>query len=303
MAAADKFPEKHWRRLQMQMGAGGSKPAIRFISRFEDPIERLKLYLFAQNAYQHREWTNKNLQHQIEVAEAGIAEGLAQAEAAEDPGVKAKRTDFANVVSYNLAAMLADCWEGDPLPRGQEHYERGLRAAEDCLKWRAELGKGPFAFSIAHWAKGMHLLSLGRLEEAVRSFGDSLAAAEQNAREESGGEPDPERDFGVALGRGFVGVARVVSGDSAGRDEYEAACRAFEVMAADESKARDAVFGLAQLRHVWSRYGASDETSDHGSGAATSTDAACAAPPEGEANAAESDAEDAAAPGTDSPAM
>src|SRR5205085_6436120 len=49
--------------------------------------------------------------------------------------------DSYNAMSFNLAADLADCWPNDESPRQQRYFEAGLRAAEDCVRWRNELNK------------------------------------------------------------------------------------------------------------------------------------------------------------------
>ena len=40
-----------------------------------------------------------------------------------------------------------------------------------------ELRKGPRPFAIAHWVHGVHLLSLGRVQDAVASFQRAIIAA------------------------------------------------------------------------------------------------------------------------------
>jgi hypothetical protein len=81
-----------------------------------------------------------------------------------------KLKDTGNIFSYNLLADLADCWPDDDLPRERHHFEEGLRAAEDCIRWREELGKPNDRKAMAWWGKGAHLLSLDRANEAVDAF-------------------------------------------------------------------------------------------------------------------------------------
>ena len=175
-----EFPETHWDGMRTAMETGGPTTVVEFIDGF-DGEERRKLYAFAQRAFYDRDWQGKNFDAYVEIVNAGIAEGLRQAEAADDPEEAAKLTDYSNVLSYNLSADLAECWPGDDAPRERRHFEAGLKAAEDCIRWREELGKGPFPFSIAYWAKGMHLLSLGDHAGALENFRKSFDYAESSA--------------------------------------------------------------------------------------------------------------------------
>ena len=106
----------------------------------------------------------------------------------------------------------------------------------------------------AHWAKGMHQLSLGDAKGAAESFEQSLAFARRNAEEQKGAPAESWEDFGIALGLGYLGIAECASGTRGGRERFEAACRDFERMAQDEDKKSDAEFGLEQIRYVWSKF-------------------------------------------------
>ena len=151
------------------------------------------------------------------------------------------------MISYNLAADLADCWPGERPAISEDLFEEGLKAAEDCITWRDELAKGPGASSMAWWAKGMHLLSLGRHEEAQHGFFKSLTLAREVAQS--------DEDFGVVLGRGYLGLAQWIAGDEGGRDEYRDALAVFGTQLADADTKDDARFGIDQLETVKLRYG------------------------------------------------
>jgi hypothetical protein len=114
------------------------------------------------------------------------------------------------------------------------------------VRWRRELGKGPAALSMALWAQGMHALSLGDVDASVESFERSLASAREAA--------EGDEDFGVVLGRGYLGLARWVRGDDDGRDLYETALFAFREQLEDEKRRDDARFGIDQLETVRARY-------------------------------------------------
>jgi hypothetical protein len=128
--------------------------------------------------------------------------------------------DEANKLTYNLAADLAEGWPGDERPRERRHLEAGLAAAERCLAWRRELKKGPRPFAIAHWVHGVHLLSLGRAQDAVAALQRSVEAAHES------GDP-----YLVNINSGFLGIA------------LQKAAR--EAFAAGDND--DAKYGLANL--------------------------------------------------------
>ena len=238
-----------WPRLLATVESGGVPALIAEIEKTEDRETRRGLFSLSFGKLSSEEWSGRSLDSTIEIGRATIAEGLRQAESEEDPVEAGKRIDFANVVSYNLAADLADCWPHDDRPRETRHSEAGLAAAEDCLRWREELGKGPFPFSIAYWAHGMHSLSLGQCAAATESFEKSLAAAQELARgEHRAVEVGADATFGVNLGVGYLGLARMRAGDPEGRAMFESALAGFSAQkAAHPEEELDADFGISQL--------------------------------------------------------
>lgn len=249
------FFNQHWPAMAEAAESDGAAGVIAFIDGFGDDLERRVLYMFARRGLGSDEWEGKSLDLLIEVAEAGIAEMLRQGESAEDKETRNKRIDSANVVSFNLAADLADCWPGDSMPRERRHFERGLKAAEDCLMWREMLGKPAGPFSMAFWVHGMHALSLDDTETAVSSFKSSLEYAQQAAEDEgASAEIAPESTFGVILEAGYLGLARWKAGDGGGRELYEEAIAAFGSQLEDEGKRSDAQFGIDQLETVKAKY-------------------------------------------------
>ncbi|MAE68946.1 MAG: hypothetical protein CME06_00595 [Gemmatimonadetes bacterium] len=250
---SQEFPEVHWNELRTRMEGFGAGAVIEFINGMDTLGQRLNLYGFAQRAFGGRDCQGKNLDAIAEVVQAGIAVTLEAAADGDDAERGSQITDFANVLSYNLSADLAECWPGDPLPHEPRHFEAGLRAAEDCLRWREELGKGDYPFASAHWARGMHLLSLGRADEAVTSMEAAVERAASLAKSEGAPpEVEPEGNFMVNLNSGYLGIARASAGDEAGRDLFQRACDAFEKTTGEG--AEDAKFGLEQLRYVGGRF-------------------------------------------------
>ncbi len=248
-SSASTFPEIHWDEIRRRIEEEGAESVVAFIEELENPGARLNLYAFAQQALGSRPWRGKNLDALMTVADSGIAAALAIAEASDNEKKAAAILDFGNVLSYNLSADLAECWPGDDLARETRHFERGLKAADACLEWRRKLGKGSYPFAVAYWARGMHLISLGRHDEAVAALAQAVEYAVQLAAEKGAPtEVEPDGDFLVILNSGYWGLARALAGEAAGRALFEHACLAFEESSGEH--AEDAQFGLEQLRHV-----------------------------------------------------
>jgi tetratricopeptide (TPR) repeat protein len=257
--SGNEFPESEWNNLRDRMRSGGAAAVIEHIGTFE-PADRLKLYNFAQRAFSSRRWESSDLEASfdsyIEVARAGIAEALRQSAGESDPEKAAGRKDLANIFSYNLSADLAECWPGDERKRERRHFEEGLRAAEECIRWRDELGKDPSRKSMAQWARGMHLLSLGERESSRETFATALRLSEESAQtKEAPASLSPEAGFDILLGHGYLGIAEALTGNDEGRDRYQRAIDAFKSQVEQYPDRReDAEFGLEQLQNVHSKF-------------------------------------------------
>lgn len=244
------FPETLWPRMRDLMEREGPPAVVALIAGHADELERRKLYSLALSAFSSREWEGKSLDAIIAIGQAGIWEGLKQADSAS--GEECSRLlDFANVLSYNLAATLAPCWPGDELPRNVAHFEAGLAAADDCLRWRIQLKKGAMPFAIAHWARGIHLNALGRHDEALAEHESALRRAEEVARE--GGiaaDASVSAPWVVLLSAGYVELGRRLAGrqdDSA----FERVLRVIDEAAKTRpDEAEDLVFCADQLREA-----------------------------------------------------
>ena len=261
--AAEDPDQPHKERIRALFSEGGGDKVVASIQGVLDPGLRRKLYTLARQVLPDRKTKERRFDDVIRIARAGIAEGLRQAELARarsDAEEARECIDFANRLSYNLAADLAECWPGDEAPRERHHFEAGLRAAYDCIVWRQELGTAPDRKAMAHWAAGMHHLSLKNLVEALcgfeAAFGLALHAV---ATSDAGGDSRPEAyvkpngDFGVILYYGYAGIARHLLGDATGTRQFEQACAAFAATLKnpkDKDAAEDAQFGLDQLRWV-----------------------------------------------------
>jgi len=230
-----------------------------------DPEERRSLYPLARVAYQPRNAARKNWDDLILLANTGMEDALRQSENARakgDADLAKKCLDAANILAYNLAADLAECWPGDEAPRERRHLETGLRVASQAVVWRHELGKPPDRRAMAYWAVGMHQLSLGNPVEALGAWETALKLAAE-AVAPGKGALDPlahvkaGADFEVVLYAGYAGIARKALGDPAGAKQYEQACAAFtETSAKFPDQKEDAEFGLDQLRWVQKKFAA-----------------------------------------------
>ncbi len=244
--------ERRWEELKAAMERGGAPEVVRYIDAIADPETRRTVYAIAQKKFGNREWAGRDFDALVEVVTAGIGETLRQALETEDGETAWKLTDFANRLSYNLSADLAECWPADDAPRERRHFEAGLRAAEDCVRWRRELGKTPDRRAMAYWAVGMHQMSLANLHEARGAFETASGLARLAVVGTGRDEIRAGSDFGVLLYAGYLGIARWTLGEPEGRAQYESACAAFDATAAksDGEEKEDAVFGVEQLRWV-----------------------------------------------------
>jgi len=271
-------------KLRSLLEEWGGAGVVSHIQGTPDPAQRRKLYTLARLSFPDRRSQERRFDELIRIARAGIVEGLRQADQARargDADGARECFDFANRLSYNLSADLAECWPGDEAPRERRHFEAGLRAAYDCIVWRQELGKPPERRAMAHWAAGMHQLSLGNHIEALCAFESAFGLALQGAvaarTSAGGGSPAPDAkpeafvkpngDFGVILYYGYAGIARHLLGDMSGARLFEQACTAFAgtlKSPRDKEAAEDAEFGQDQLKWVERKFMGA------GAGAATS---------------------------------
>ena len=241
------FFDKHAPAIREQACKAAAPGVVDFIRAFTDPLERRVLFVFVRQAGCVDAEGRRSLDWDIEVAQAGIEECLAQASQESSEALRLSRTDTANVISYNLAADLADCWPEDGTRREKRHFTAGLTAAQDCIRWRRELDKPAYPRSIAWWARGMHELSLERAGDSSRSFQRSL----DYAREASDGD---EAAFSVVLGKGYLALADLALGKPEAQQQLDSALGTFKAQLQDENKADDAQFGLEQLEIVKERY-------------------------------------------------
>jgi hypothetical protein len=256
-------------KLRSVLEEGGGDRVVAFIQGTDEPALRRKLYSLARQALPDRKEGERRFDDVIRIARAGIAECLREAELARaraDADEARECIDFANKLSYNLSADLAECWPGDEARRERHHFEAGLRAAYDCVVWRQELAKPPDRRAMAHWAAGMHQLSLRNLVEALCAFEAAFGLALEAATASDGGDDgkpetyvNPNSDFSVILYYGYAGIARRLLGDEAGTRQLERACAAFSDTLKDprdKEAEEDAEFGLNQLRWVERKFAA-----------------------------------------------
>ncbi len=247
--------EQHRAAMKSAVEAGGGQAVIDYIEGFDsDPLRRV-LYIASKQVLAPPDFEDKRLDDLITVCDAGVAEMLRQVEAAPDDETRGQCLHAAHIVSFNLAAELADCWPGDDLPRTNAHHTRGTQAAVDCLLW-SEVAGVAMPISNDYWVRGIHQLALGDAQAAIRSWTAALEFAEAAA--ENGGESTnigPDGTFAVILNSGYLGLARWTSGDETGKSEYEAAIEAFRQQLEDTEKAEDAKLGIGQLEKTREQHG------------------------------------------------
>jgi hypothetical protein len=252
-AEQKEFFEAHWPAMREAVEKGGGGAVVDYVKGIEDDLERRVLFVFARMGLVMGDWEGKNFDDYITVCDAGINELLAQARSTGDEEIRQQRINGAHIISYNLAADLADCWPGDEEPRTKEHFERGLKAAEDCLGWCAPTVIS--GLSMDWWVRGMHQLSLGQRTGALASWEKSLEYAQQAVKAEGGTEEiSTESAFGIILGSGYVGLVKAILGKEGGFEQLEQAIGLFTTQMSDEDLRNDAAFGIAQLQCVQGKY-------------------------------------------------
>jgi hypothetical protein len=242
------FFTAHWPELSAALEQGGAEGGIAYISNFSDDLERRVLYFFAKTGIMDEAWPGRSLDTYISVADAGITECLRQAAAAPDDDTRQKRINSANVISYNLGADLACCWD-DGLERSEAHFARGLKCGEDCIRWRLELGNPPFTLAIAYWLRGIHRLALDDKPGALADFTESLAYAETVAAEASKPTELEGEDSNVVFSHGMVALTRLIMGDATARPTYDKVRAIFtrHLQSDDEEQREDAAIYDPQL--------------------------------------------------------
>ena len=241
------FFERHRVDLQQAAERGGAPAVVALIQGIPDTLERRVLYLFARQAMTDPSWSGRSLDLLISVARAGIEEALRQAAGAPSEDQRRPLTDAADALARDLAADLADCCPEEEPHRTRAHFEAGLRAAEDSIRWSSALGKGPRALATAWWAAGMHQLSLADLAGAQASFERALAFARDAA--------EGEGDSLALLSEGCLGLTRWKGGDPGGEDSLRRATRALSDLLEGPAHGDDARVGLERLLAVERRYG------------------------------------------------
>lgn len=254
------FFDEHWPALRTALEGGGAQAAADYIAGLDDGLEQRVLYLYGHFGIVRQEWEGQSLDAYIEFCKLGRGYLLAEANklrAEGDAETADARINVANMLYYNLAADLADCWPDDGLTREQRHFEAGREAALQCIEWREQLGRPAANHSTAWWVRGMHELSLGKYGDARASWEESL----EYARVDAAGQGvtrklGPETTFSIILGAGYLGIAELLAGVEGGQARYDAAIAAFAAQLDDEAKAGEAQFGIDQLELVYSRYAA-----------------------------------------------
>jgi hypothetical protein len=198
-------------------GLDGADAMVKAMLAEQDPLERAGIFAFVRPVLTSEVLGKEGLDVLIAVAEAGIAENLKQAAQEADGDAKTSRLDAANMLSYNLAVDLAFCHE-DGFVRERHHFERGVKAAEDCLAWRMQLGKPAPRFALAHWARGVHRLALGDIVGAEEDLERALALSCEGAGIDAAKALDDAAPISVALMRGWVAIVKAFAGEESEKE-------------------------------------------------------------------------------------
>ncbi len=171
-----------------------------------------------------------DLNYMIIIGDAAIDHALKTADQHKER--KDQWIDEANISAYNLSANLYDCWSEDQ--RLEEHFSQGLRLAERAIEFRKQLNKGPRPFAMAYWAKGKHLMSLGRFVEAVEALKISLDF-EMKGHESNATTP------GLMAAEGYLAMA-----------QFQLATQNLSTLSksSDREAADDAQFYLEQMHRI-----------------------------------------------------
>ncbi len=211
-----------WEHLRAQLDCDGVLACQKSIERENEAFVRNQVYRFViRKLGGGSSPSPEDLDAMIELGKAAIRHALETAE--KDPERSSQWFDEANVSAFNLAANLCDCW-GDGDSRRREHFEAGLKFADQALLLRTKLNKGPGPFSMAYWMRGKHLLSLGRATESIESFAVSLSFEEKLATSNGlPSQPAANSPGTLLLSYAFLGLAKLRAGQSDGQNVYEAA--------------------------------------------------------------------------------
>ncbi len=214
--------DSEWQRLRALLDSDGVHACQRAIAIESDAAARNQVYRFAIRKLGGGSGaTPKDLDAMIELGMAAIEHAHATSKL--DPERSALWLDEANVSAFNLAANLCDCW-GDGDSRRREHFEAGLKFADQALILRRALKKGPGPFSMAHWMRGKHLLSLGRASESAESFAMSLSFEEKLASAKGlPSQPSALSPGSLLLSYAFLGLAKIRAGSPDGQSVFDTA--------------------------------------------------------------------------------
>jgi hypothetical protein len=246
------FFNKHWTEMKKGLEEGDSYAGLNYIKEnFKGELERRVMYVFARTGFIFDDWKGKNLDAYILVVDEGIKELLRQAEESTDGEIRDKRTDTANIISYNLGADLAFCWE-DTFERTDSHFKRGLKAGEDCVRWRKELNKPSILLSMAYWLCGIHRLALNDKETALKDFSESLRYAELDSKEQNKSTKLEEADGAFVITHGWVALTKLLMGKENTQQEYDKVMKTFQehLESEDENIREDAKIYVEQLKKV-----------------------------------------------------
>jgi len=216
------------RQILKAGGAPGLLAQVRDLS-MKDRNQALRI---AVRTIAFGKWPQSSFDDMLVLGEAAVREALETGE-----------LDDANIMCFNMATNMADCW-GDAYMREKRHFELGLVYASKALQLREQLAKPADKQGMAHWARGKHLLSLERWIDALAAMQASYTSWKAHAGENK----DHEDLWGADA---WLGLTQWVKGNPDGKTRYRNALDRLKAIYVSEEKRRDAAeIYIGQLRET-----------------------------------------------------
>lgn len=244
--AQKSFFERHWPYLR-EAAEKGSDFVVSYVESFTDIRERRVMLMFARSGLVFQDWQRTNFKPIIAIAKLGIDAYRASAFLATEEESYRADLDRANIISYNLAADLADCWPDDHIPRHRSEFEAGLVASENCIQWRKELNKDSRSLSIAYWASGYHRLRLDSHSSALKYFKLSLQYLLDTKNREEWPILNTSLTTDILLAMGYVALANWCEKSTQGKQDLENVLQLLAEKKETEEQKKEARFCQQQL--------------------------------------------------------
>lgn len=243
--------ETQWPVIRTLAEQNSTEKLLESLQRGEDVYERLALHRFALRFLSFRPWNGRNLDVVVAVCDAGIKTAAQAAE--EIPDDSSWFREEASQMAFTTSQNLCACWD-DGFGRSPEHAKKGLELAKLAIELRLSLKKNGAAVGTAWNSKGVHELTLNKIDQALQSFAEAKRLFTEHATKR--GTPTsitPAAPHDLLLTYGFAAMGRIRSGAvSADADkELKAVIQTFEGMKSGDASTREtAEISLEQLNSL-----------------------------------------------------